>query len=126
MKTLTTLKVQAIFSYENAEQDFTNAEVIVPAVPLDIAAKTELEADVLEQILKQAADNEDVGGAFDELVKISLCYNSAQLGVVERGLLAFLIRNGAKYYFQPNQRSYVEDELMQRIPGLASKTKAFA
>lgn len=125
MKTLVTIPVQAILTFEDVDQDLINTNVMVPAVPMDMAQKVEAEVDVVEQILNNyAARCKATGEAdnLDQLVKLSLCYTVTR---TPNAMFEFLVRNNAKFFFQPNHVGFVETALRERIPGLASKTKEF-
>lgn len=122
MKTIGQISANVILTFEEGGQEFYDATAQYPNVPLDLGQKADVEADILEQILE--ASEEKI--RFNQLVKISLCYRtSVDDDHNKRALVAFLVRNGAKFYFQPNQRGPVEEELMQRILGLAVDTKSF-
>jgi hypothetical protein len=131
MKTIGTLAVQAILTFDTEGQDLINTQVLVPTVlTLRMEELTDVEVDVVEQVLRNYAEETEARGEarnnLDQLVKVSLCYTtppSADTGL--QRAFRFLIRNDAKYYFQPNQRSFVESALMERIPYLATKTAAF-
>ena len=125
MKTIAELSVQAILTFDTAGQDMVNARVLVP-VRATVGDYMDVEVDVLEQILAQV---DPASQAFyPELVKISLCY-TRPLRAMDPGaerVFEYLIRDGAKYYFQPDQRGGVEKALMARLPALARSTPAFA
>ncbi len=125
MKTIGKLAVQAIHSFEDAPQEFINTEVLVPVVGLGMSDLTNVEIDVIEQILTNALAEDNVI-PLNELAKISLCYTTPPSADAVQSVFRFLIRNGAKYYFQPNQADFVESAIMERMPNVASDTKAFA
>lgn len=130
MKTIGKLAVQAILTFETEGQDLINTEVFVPTVhTLAMEELVDVEVDVVEQIIKnyiEQQERDELTDNLDQLVKISLCYTSpAAEDTGLRRVLNFLIRNQAKYYFQPNQADFVEKAVMQRMPDVASGTQVF-
>lgn len=132
MTILAKFKVNVILTFEkpcslglHSGQAFYNADVVIPNVPLMKSAQEELELEILETILEQR----DGDTCIDDLVKISLCYTipeDLRPDSPAMHTLNFLTRNRAKYYFQPDQRTKVEAELMTRVVDLAIRTANYA
>ena len=106
-------------------QEFYDAEINA-SYPDGEADMQRFEVDVIKDVLASSNRSKD------DLVKISLCYDGrpvpglSQEETEQRDkALSFLCRNGAKYYFQPNQRDDYEQAIVDAL-GVASKTRDFA
>lgn len=132
---LARVAANVILTFDNAPQVIYDATAVVPTSPtLSDEELLGLETDVIVQILNGAPTD----APFDEIVKISLCYNTQISDLANRRLvdvdpeaeavvserIDFLCRHSAKYYFQPNQRDDYEQAIVDRL-GIASKTADF-
>lgn len=130
MPTLAKLQANVILTVEDGSQQIFDATAIMP-LAYNESDLEEVEVDVIEQFLQGSTDKKSLEG----LVKISLCYgppmavgNASFTREEEERIdkaIEFLIRNKAKYYFQPNQRDDYEQRIVDRT-GYGSKTKNFA
>jgi hypothetical protein len=120
-----------ILTFESEPQAIynTNLTYILPTGDSQ-SEKEYFEVDVVRQLLHGLRD---IGESRDmsRLVKISVCYdfpfeNGVKLSDEETDKeLAYLLRNNAKYYFQPNQRDDYE-ELIAEALGVASNTQNYS
>lgn len=128
MKTIAQLAVNVILTFEDEPQEFMNVVVNVPNIPtLREQDFWDVEVDVLEQIINAYMAEAGPVDHLETLVKISLCYTTppSHEATLQR-MLKVLIRNNAKYYFQPNQISEAEERLQRRMPRVAQDTREFA
>lgn len=122
---LHTVPVNVILSFQEGPQAFYDAEVKIPLIDgLGESQLEDVEVDVVCQILEQYPDHSE---NLDQLVKISLCYSRdpAHPSRAYHAALNHLVRNNAKYFFQPNQRDAIESRIAATA-GVAARTKAFA
>lgn len=124
-----TTTANVILTFDGQDEDGNGQEIydaeINAAYPDNEADMQRFEVDVIKDVLASSKRSKD------DLVKISLCYDGSNVpGMNEEETeqrekaLAFLCRNGAKYYFQPNQRDDYEQAIVDAL-GVASKTKDF-
>lgn len=97
-----------ILTFDSQPQEFYDAEIEVEYDEIGV----EFEVSVVSAILSLSERD------LSDLVKISLSYYAD----VADEPLNFLIRNSAKYYFQPNQRGDYEQAIVDAL-GIALKTK---
>jgi len=105
---------------EGNSQEFYDAGIDA-AYPEGDADLQRFEVEVIKDVLAAGRRSQD------DLVKISLCYDSTPpqdvgLHAQHEHALEHLCRNSAKYYFQPNQRDDYEQAIVDAL-GIASKTR---
>lgn len=115
---------EIIATYEKHEQEVFNVEVYhrLNATPLEIEKKI-----LKKAIMTVGFIDEDEDGLAHELVKLSSCtywmdkYEDDELEKIKK----FIEREGGKYYFQPDQRCFLVQELIYKDPRIASETMTF-
>jgi len=112
-----TIEVDVILTFDDGPQAFYDTEVIADIATTDLDAT---EIDVVSQILDDARRD------LSDLVKISLCFNTAPVQDPQRqerrmALIDHLCRFSAKWYFQPDQRDPHEQAIVDAL-GIASRT----
>lgn len=128
MSRIIEMTANVILTFDGKPQQFHDTTFnLTPATGDGLDA---MEVDVIRQIL-EPVDNADL----QDLVKISLMYDTtgtengktvyADIDPEVRAAMDHLIRNDAKYYFQPDQRDDYEQRLVIEL-GIASRTRDFA
>ena len=115
---------EIIATYEKHEQEVFNVEVYhrLNVTPLEIEKKI-----LKKAIMTVGFIDEDEDGLAHELVKLSSCtywmdkYEDDELEKIKK----FIEREGGKYYFQPDQRCFLVQELIYKDPRIASETMTF-
>ena len=98
------LNIEVIFTFDGKDQQMWRTTMKV--IPLDMK-----ESEWIRSLIQLAFEN-DMHEAND-LVKISMCIGCKAKGYQNIPMIkGYLSRNG-KYYFQPDQRDEVEEEIIQ-------------
>lgn len=116
--------VDVILTFESQDKDGNTQEFykvdLCERLPADASDNGRFEVAVIKQILENSIRDHS------DLVKISLCYEEVAADNTQEveDAMTYLIRNNAKYYFQPNQRDDYEQAIVDEL-GIASKTQDF-
>lgn len=112
------IEANVILTFENQPQEVYDAKIDV-AMLKDDNDLERFEIEVIKDVLRSSERTHE------ELIKISLCFDTSSLSSDDEDTqeaLIYLCRFNSKYYFQPNQRD-PHEEAIQKALGIATKTK---